>query len=170
MYVSNMLRVTNSEEETRQDLFHRVKLDVVWPTLDNFLNCSPQDMNKAHILYILNYKYTFTKKLGGKYFLSGSPYRCTVCTVTAGSLSGFTCFAVLQTTVWEICQHLLSWENINQPTYIWFKETVSWVIFWPYHGPRYRIRILKIFYSCRTLALFSVFKKCAKIFRLLRRT
>jgi hypothetical protein len=29
MYVSNMLRVTNSEEETRQDLFHRVKLDVV---------------------------------------------------------------------------------------------------------------------------------------------
>jgi hypothetical protein len=29
MYVSNMLRVMNSEEETRQDLFHRVKLDVV---------------------------------------------------------------------------------------------------------------------------------------------
>jgi hypothetical protein len=28
-YVSNMLRVMNSEEETRQDLFHRVKLDVV---------------------------------------------------------------------------------------------------------------------------------------------
>jgi hypothetical protein len=29
MYVSNMLRVMNSEEENRQDLFHRVKLDVV---------------------------------------------------------------------------------------------------------------------------------------------
>jgi hypothetical protein len=29
-YVSNMLRVMNNEEETRQDLFHsRVKLDVV---------------------------------------------------------------------------------------------------------------------------------------------
>jgi hypothetical protein len=29
MYVSNMLRVMNSEEETRQNFFHRVKLDVV---------------------------------------------------------------------------------------------------------------------------------------------
>jgi hypothetical protein len=29
MYVSNMLRVMNNEEENGQDLFHRVKLDVV---------------------------------------------------------------------------------------------------------------------------------------------